>query len=213
MDSKNKNVQKPFDPTVISHGGWGALEGRPAVFFDRDGIANVSPGPGYVTSVADFHVRPEFVEAVAVATEKGWPCLIVSNQRGVGKGLVPPEELEAMHKVLRKTLAARGLALLDILAYVGLDSEHPDCKPHPGLLRRAAALHGLDLARSWMIGDRERDVQTGINAGVAVTVRVDDDGTDAPPEAALASAATYRLARLADLPELLRRSLFHADDA
>ena len=180
---------------------------RPAMFFDRDGIANVSPGPGYVTSVADFHVRPEFVEAVAVATEKGWPCLIVSNQRGVGKGLVSANELEAMHEVLRATLAARGLALLDILAYVGLDSGDPDCKPHPGLLRKAAERHNIDLARSWMIGDRERDVQTGLNTGVAVTVRVDDDGTDAPPEAALPTAATYRLPRLSDLPALLRRSL------
>ena len=207
MDSETQNVQKSFVPTVISQGGGEAAGGRPALFFDRDGIANISPGPGYVTSVADFHVRPEFVDAVAVATEKGWPCLIVSNQRGVGKGLVPPEELAAMHEVLRKTLAARGLELLDILAYVGLDSDHPDCKPHPGLLRQAAALHGLDLARSWMIGDRERDVQTGINAGVAVTVRVDDDGTDAPLEAELASEATYRLARLRELPELLRRQL------
>ena len=191
--------------TVIAQG---ENEGtRPAMFFDRDGIANVSPGPGYVTSVADFHVRPEFVEAVAVATEKGWPCLIVYNQRGVGKGLVSANELEAMHEVLRATLAARGLVLLDILAYVGLDSDHPDCKPHPGLLRKAAERHNLDLARSWMIGDRERDVQTGLNTGVAVTVRVDDDGTDAPPEAALPTAATYRLPRLSDLPALLRRSL------
>lgn len=191
--------------TVIAQGG---NEGaRPVVFFDRDGIANVSPGPGYVMSVADFHVRPEFVDAVAVATEKGWPCLIVSNQRGVGKGLVPAEELEAMHGVLRGTLATRGLALLDILAYVGLDSDHPDCKPHPGLLRKAAERHNIDLARSWMIGDRERDVQTGLNAGVAVTVRVDDDGTDAPPDAALPSAATYRLTRIGELPELLRSLL------
>lgn len=207
MDSETQNVQKSFVPTVISQGGGAAAGGRPALFFDRDGIANISPGPGYVTSVADFHVRPEFVDAVAVATEKGWPCLIVSNQRGVGKGLVPPGELAAMHEVLRETLAARGLALLDILAYVGLDPDHPDCKPHPGLLRKAAAQHNLDLSRSWMIGDRERDVQTGINAGVAVTVRVDDDGTDAPPEAALATAGTYRLVRLAELPGLLGRCL------
>lgn len=191
--------------TVIAQGGNEGV--RPAVFFDRDGIANVSPGPGYVTSVADFHVRLEFVDAVAAAAEKGWPCLIVSNQRGVGKGLVPAEELEAMHEVLRATLATRGLALLDILAYVGLDSGDPDCKPHPGLLQKAAERHNIDLSQSWMIGDRERDVQTGLNAGVAVTVRVDDDGTNAPPEASLPSAATYRLPCLSDLPGLLRRSL------
>ena len=180
---------------------------RPAIFFDRDGIANVSPGPGYVTRVADFHVRPEFLDAVAAATERGWPCVVVSNQRGVGKGLVPSAELDAMNAALRAALAGRGLALLDILCYTGLASDHPDCKPHPGLVLRAAAKHGLDLARSWMVGDRERDIQTAINAGIPYSVRVDDDGTPAPPERNLPTRATCRLPRLALLAPLLRDSL------
>lgn len=180
---------------------------RPCLFFDRDGIANISPGPGYVTKRADFHIRPEFLAAVAAGAEKGWSAVIVSNQRGVGKGLVPPAELDAMHDALRSAARAQGLQLLDILCYTGLDAGHPDCKPHPGLLLRAAARYAIDLTRSWMIGDRERDVLTGLNAGVAVTVRVDDDGTPAPPEAQLPSEATYRLACLSQLPELLRRKL------
>ena len=181
--------------------------GKGAVFFDRDGIANRSPGPGYVTSAAQFHVRPEFVEAVRVATAKGWPCVIVSNQKGVGTGATPVAELEAMHEKLRQALAEAGLELLDILACTSTDNANPDRKPNPGMLLRAAARHGLDLAASWMIGDRERDVKTGLNAGVAVTVRVDDDGTDAPPEAGTPTQATYLLDSMSQLAPLLEKRL------
>ena len=181
--------------------------GHGAVFFDRDGIANRSPGPGYVTSVAQFHVRPEFVEAVRAATAKGWPCVIVSNQKGVGTGATPVAELEAMHAKLRQALAEEGLELLDILACTATDDADPDRKPNPGLLLRAAERHGLDLATSWMIGDRERDVRTGLNAKVAVTVRIDDDGTDSPPEAGTPTQATFLLQRMAQLPALLAERL------
>ena len=65
---------------------------RPCLFFDRDGIANVSPGTGYVNSLADFRIRPAFLDALRAAAAKKWPCAIVTNQRGVSRGLTPPAE-------------------------------------------------------------------------------------------------------------------------
>ncbi len=156
---------------------------RPGLFFDRDGIVNRSPGPGYVNHLDDFHILPGFAECVRIATAKGWPALIVTNQRGISRGITPPDQLAAMHQRLRDELAAAGLALLDILICTAADAAHPNRKPNPGMLRDAAQRHHLDLARSWIIGDRESDVQTGHNAGLAVTVLVDP--------AAPATAATY----------------------
>ena len=172
---------------------------RPCVFFDRDGIVNQSPGPGYVNHLDDFHILPGFADCVRAAAAKGFPAVIVTNQRGITRGITPPEQLAAMHAHLRAELAREGLALLDIFICTADDDAHPDRKPNPGMLVRAAEQHRLDLAKSWMIGDRESDVQTGRNAGVAATVLV-DPGT-AP------SAATHRVPDMITCAALLRNTL------
>ncbi len=172
---------------------------RPCLFFDRDGVVNRSPGPGYVNHLDDFHILPGFAGCVRAAAEKDIPSIVVTNQRGVARGITPPDQLDAMHARLRDELARDGLALLDILVCTAGDNAHPDRKPNPGMLLNAAERHGLDLAHSWMIGDRESDVQTGHNAGVGTTVLV-DPGT-AP------SAATHRVPDMAACADLLRAAL------
>jgi len=104
-----------------------------------------------------------------------------------------------MHAKLRAELAAEGLELLDVLVCTSADDAHPDRKPNPGMLRAAAKRHHLDLSKSWMIGDRESDVKTGQNAGVAVTVLVDDGS--AP------TAATHRVPDMPACAALLRAKL------
>ena len=172
---------------------------RPCVFFDRDGIVNRSPGPGYVNHLDDFHLLPGFAACVRAAAEKGFAAVVVTNQRGISRGLTPPDQLAAMHRHLQDELAREGLALLDILVCTAADDAYPDRKPNPGMLRTAARRHGLDLAKSWMIGDRESDVRTGQNAGVAATVLVD-------PGAA-PTAATWRVPDMPACAALLREKL------
>ena len=172
---------------------------RPCVFFDRDGVANRSPGPGYVNHLDDFHILPGFADCVRAAAEKGYPAVVVTNQRGLSRGITPPAQLDAMHAKLRAELAAEGLGLLDILICTADDDAHPDRKPNPGMLRAAAKRHHLDLSKSWMIGDRESDVKTGQNAGVAATVLV-DPGT-AP------TAAIWRVPDMPACAALLRAKL------
>ena len=173
---------------------------RPCVFFDRDGVANRSPGPGYVNHLSDFQIRPGFIECVRMAAVKGYPAVIVTNQRGISRGITPPEQVAAMHQHLRDELAgAGGLSLLDILICTADDATHPHRKPNPGMLLEAAERHGLDLAHSWMIGDRETDVLAGQRAGVGITVLV------GPAE--LQTAATYRVADMVACAALLRDKL------
>ena len=83
---------------------------RPCVFFDRDGVVNQSPGPGYVNRLEDFHILPGFVACVRAAAAKGLPAVVVTNQRGVERGLTPPGQLAAMHRRLRDELARAGMA-------------------------------------------------------------------------------------------------------
>jgi len=173
---------------------------RPCVFFDRDGIVNASPGPAaYVETPDAFHLLPAFVDALRVVTGRGWAAVVVTNQRGVHLGRMTEDDLGAIHLKLIDQLDQEGLGLDGIYACTAGDNAHPDRKPNPGLLLRAARDLGLDLPRSWMIGDSERDIEAGQRAGCAVTVRVAPEGTS--------TAATWRVDGMEAVPGLLDREL------
>ncbi len=173
-------------------------QGVPCVFFDRDGIVNVAPGPGYVERVEDFHIIPAFLDALRVTRARGYEAVIVTNQRGVGLGLMTQDTLDAIHATLHDAIDREGLELLDILYCTADDNAHPNRKPNPGMLQEAATRHRLDLSRSWMIGDNEKDVLAGQRAGCR-TVLVDaSDRT---------SAADYRVPDMSSLPAFLEQTL------
>lgn len=157
---------------------------RKCVFFDRDGIVNRHPGPGYVERWEDFHLLPEFPAVLRAVQSLGYAAIIITNQRGVARGIMTVAELERIHSNLQAVLKAEhGLELLDIF-YCPHNHGECDCrKPFPGMLLRAAKKHHLDLAASWIIGDDEKDVQAGHAAGCraifvgAATARVTPDHT------------------------------------
>jgi D-glycero-D-manno-heptose 1,7-bisphosphate phosphatase len=173
---------------------------RPCIFFDRDGIANVSPTPAeyYVLSVDRFFVVPAFIESLRIVEARNYAAVIVTNQLGLEKGLLSPETLEAIHARLRAEVDAAGTQLLDIYVCPHA-APHPDRKPAPGMLLRAARDHGLDLSRSWMIGDAERDIAAGKAAGCACTLLVSAESGE--------TQADYRLDTMDALPGFLRKHL------
>jgi histidinol-phosphate phosphatase family protein len=135
------------------------------IFFDRDGIVNLSPGPGYVECWEDFHLMPEFISAAQTAISQGYVVAIATNQRGVARGIMTQETLREMHDKLTVILAENSISLLGIYC-CSHERDSCDCrKPKPGLLLQAAAEHNLDLSASWIIGDSETDIEAGIAAG------------------------------------------------
>ena len=177
--------------------------GQPCVFFDRDGIVNSDPHPKrYVEQPDEFHIFPAFIEALRVATEKGFAAVVVTNQKGVGSGVMSQAALDAIHDKLLARIRAAGLNLHDLFACTSTDDAHPHRKPNPGMILDAAQKHGLDLSRSWMIGDKERDITTGKRAGCK-TVRV------CLPEKLVKTptAADFYLDSVEKLPNFLRGHL------
>jgi D-glycero-D-manno-heptose 1,7-bisphosphate phosphatase len=174
---------------------------HPCVFFDRDGIVNHPPDDErrYVLNADQFHLLPGFVDALRLVLERGYKAVIVTNQAGVSRGRMSRADLDAIHAKLTRLLQAEGLALHDIYACDSFDDAHPNRKPNPGMLLDAARQHHLDLARSWMIGDSEKDVEAGRRAGVAQTVKVKPLPTT--------TKADHRLDGMTDLPALLRAHL------
>ncbi|MBU0677485.1 MAG: HAD family hydrolase [Verrucomicrobia bacterium] len=155
---------------------------QPCIFFDRDGIVNVAPPTEeyYVLSADRFFIEPAFLESLQVVNERGYKAVIVTNQKSVHKGLITLAQIDGIHDRLQEAVADAGLNL-DAIYVCPHDDGHPDRKPNPGMLLRAAEDHDIDLSASWMIGDSERDVQAGKAAGCKATVLVKENagGTDA----------------------------------
>ncbi len=145
---------------------------RPAVFIDRDGT--ISEEVGYVNHPSRYRVFPYAAEAIRTITDAGWLAVLVTNQAGVARGYFAEDLITEVHSALARELE-RGGARLDAVYYcphhpsVGEPPYRLDCdcrKPRPGLIRRAADELNVDLAASWMIGDRYGDVELARNAGL-----------------------------------------------
>jgi D-glycero-D-manno-heptose 1,7-bisphosphate phosphatase len=145
---------------------------RPAVFLDRDGT--IIEDVGYLHDVSQIDLLPWSADAIRQLNDAGFAVVVVTNQSGVGRGYFDEDHVVATHTVLDDTLTRAGARVAGYY-YCPHHPDSPDAryavtcdcrKPAPGMLRRAAAELGLDLSRSWMVGDWWRDVQAGADAGV-----------------------------------------------
>lgn len=145
-----------------------ARKTRPAVFLDRDGTLNrqiVKEGrPFPPESVNDFELLPGAAESCRALHDAGFLLVVVTNQPDIGRGTQSRAQLDAMH--------ARLFALIPELDRIEVSTEPDDSgeprrrKPRPGMVFDAADALGIDLPRSWLVGDRWKDVDCGKNAGL-----------------------------------------------
>jgi len=139
---------------------------RRAVFLDRDGVINKpvirSGKPFPPVTVAEFELLPGVVQACARLRAAGYLLVVATNQPDVGRGTLEREIVEAIHGKMTSLIA---LDRVEVCYDSGIDAESEFRKPAPGMLLRAAAEIGIDLASSWMVGDRWRDIDCGARAG------------------------------------------------
>jgi D-glycero-D-manno-heptose 1,7-bisphosphate phosphatase len=133
---------------------------RPALFLDRDGTVNIDTV--HVSLPDTVRLIPGAAAAIARVNAAGIPVIVISNQSGIGRGLFTVEDYERVRARIDALLAAEGAHVLATYYCPHSPEAEPACecrKPGPALYRLAAAEHGLDLARSWYVGDRLRDIQ------------------------------------------------------
>ena len=154
-----------------------------AIFLDRDGTINKYVG--FLRNIDDFELIDGVSKAIKLINQSGYLTIVVTNQPVIARGEVTWEELHEIHKKL-ETLLGKDGAYIDGL-YIcphhpdkGFEGERPeykfdcDCrKPKPGLLLQAAEDFNIDLSESYMIGDSERDVESGKNAGCKESYKLD----------------------------------------
>ena len=153
---------------------------RPAVFLDRDGVLNAvvwrDGKPASPRSTAELRIEPQAAAALRALAAGGYALFVVTNQPDVARGRMAAEELDAIHQAL-----AAALPVEEIAACLHDDADACACrKPKPGLLLDLARRHGLDLARSWMVGDQARDITCGRAAGCDTILVERSYNRDAP---------------------------------
>ena len=135
-----------------------------AIFFDRDGT--IIYDLGYPRDPERVRLLPGAGEALLELQRQGFLLVLVSNQSGVGRGMLTQEDVEQVHRQVMACLAEHGVYLDGAYYCFHAPWEECDCrKPSPWLLLRAAEELDINLARSFMVGDKASDIQAGRRAG------------------------------------------------
>lgn len=141
--------------------------GRAAVFLDRDGVINRAlqrDGKPYPpTSLSEFEILPDVPAACAQLKAAGFLLVVATNQPDVGRGTLSRDLVEEIHASMSRRLP---IDRVEVCYHSGRDTTECACrKPRPGMLTAAAEALGIELRRSWMVGDRWRDIDCGQAAG------------------------------------------------
>lgn len=135
---------------------------KPAAFIDRDGtlIEEVN----FLSKVADLQIFPYTAEAIADLKTAGFRVIVVTNQSGIGRQIYSEADMRSIHDAMQERL---GGAIDAFYFCPHLPDEGCSCrKPNLGMIESAQGDFDIDLERSWMIGDKKIDVETGGNAGI-----------------------------------------------
>jgi D-glycero-D-manno-heptose 1,7-bisphosphate phosphatase len=172
------------------------------VFLDRDGVINRAPPKGsWVLRWEEFRFADGALEALRRLAEQGFTVVVVTNQSCVGRGLVPLSDVEAMNAGMAEAVAAAGGKLAGVYLCPHTSGEGCSCrKPKPGLIDRAARELGLRPERAFLVGDADRDIETGRARGCTTVFVTSGEGGDGA-----GLLADHRVSSLAEAVGLILR--------
>jgi len=137
------------------------------LFLDRDGVINDEKYLDYIYSWEEFSFYEGVKEALQIANKYFGPIVMVTNQRGVGKGLMTEEDLRAIHSKMLAEIADAGGRIDHIYYCPSIDNQHPDRKPNPGMAFKAQQDNPLiHFNQSVIVGNNLSDMQFGRNTGM-----------------------------------------------
>ncbi|MCD6098199.1 HAD family hydrolase [bacterium] len=146
---------------------------RIAAFLDRDGVINRRKIGGYITTPDEFILLPKAPEGIALLNSIGVLVIVVTNQRGIERGVMTEEELKRVHQFMIAELKKRSARIDDILFCPHSTGYYR--KPSPGMILAAAERHQVDLPSSFTIGDTNTDILAGKAAGTK-TILINPEG-------------------------------------
>lgn len=165
------------------HLSWPPADKAWTLFLDRDGVINERPHCDYVRHIEAFRWIPGVLESMPVLSEIFGRIIIVTNQQGVGLGLMSSDQLSLIHQHMKQRIRAAGGRIDAIMSCTMLRDEPDNCrKPHLAMAIQAKQkFPEIDFKKSIMVGDTESDIQFGRNAGM-ITVLIGSETTLTLPD-------------------------------
>lgn len=169
------------------------MSSRSAVFFDRDGVINRRIVGGYVRRPDEFELLPSFGDLLQLVRSRNCLAVVITNQQGVGKGLMSLADLTRVHAHLQLLPALQPTAFDGLYSCTSLASAPGNArKPSPHMLHLALRRWNVDPAASWMIGDSATDIEAGRAAGLqTIGVHMHDAGNVSPDHRAANLSEVY----------------------
>jgi D-glycero-D-manno-heptose 1,7-bisphosphate phosphatase len=142
-----------------------------AIFLDRDGVINKEKN--YLYKKEDFEFIDGVFDACKYFQKLGYQLIIITNQSGIARGYYQEEDFQKLTQWMLRKFTNQGLRILDVFFCPHGPESTCNCrKPKPGMLLEARGKYNIDMKNSWMIGDKEADVQAANAAGIENTILV-----------------------------------------
>jgi len=157
---------------------------KPAIFLDRDGVINYDYG--YIGTYERFTFLPNAITALKCLQDLGFALVIVTNQSGIARGFFSFDDYHRLTQAYIKTLLQHDVQIMDVFVcpHYASGTVFPynvKCacrKPLPGLIKRATTLYSLSLSHSFMVGDKDSDIEAGQAAGITGLVKINSSTTN-----------------------------------
>ena len=144
-----------------------------ALFLDRDGIINVDHG--YVCKIEEFEFTDGIFELLQLFNKEGYLLFIVTNQSGIGRGYYTKEAFETLTEWMIETLHVHGIDIKEVQYCPHTPKENCHCrKPETGMIDNILQTYPIDLKHSWMIGDKQSDIDLARNAHIGSSIAIGD---------------------------------------
>ncbi|AKF24352.1 D,D-heptose 1,7-bisphosphate phosphatase [Sulfurovum lithotrophicum] len=142
-----------------------------ALFLDRDGVINVDHG--YVHKIEDFKFVEGIFDLVRFFSDAGYQIFVVTNQSGIGRGYYGERDFQKVTSWMKEKFEQQGIHIEEVKHCPHAPEENCCCrKPETGMIEAIMATYDIDLSRSWMIGDKQSDIDLAGNAGIGHSIAI-----------------------------------------
>ncbi len=167
-----------------------------ALFLDRDGVINVDSG--YIYKIADFEFIDGIFELLKEAQNRNYLLIVVTNQSGIAKNYYSEQDFKILTAYMVDEFLEMGIKITKVYHCPHQDSDNCDCrKPKSGMILEAIKKFGIDVNKSIMIGDKERDIISAKNAKVKYTILLNHED--------VVTEASYKIDNLSEAISILQK--------
>ncbi len=154
------------------------------LFLDRDGVINERNFDGYITSVGEFKFLPFAIEGLKELSKQFSRIIVVTNQQGIGKGVMTENTLKEVHDYMKNVLKSEGVIISDVFFASNLRGSHGDRrKPKNAMgIEAKAKFQEIDFNKSIMVGDTNSDIEFGMNLGMKTVLIASAEKVSVEPD-------------------------------